>query len=134
MRYMKIDKISNIIQNKEIKKKIPKGLLNTYFDFVKLILSDNFKKLVWNNKKEAYEYFLDSEIIKIDISKREEHPEMGQDINLYFLESRFSPGIREARKINESVYLIRTGSSTLWFVETKKNGWKLFKYRDKPII
>ncbi len=123
---------SELIWNKT-KTKIPEKLLDTYYDFIKLILSDNFKRLVWNNKKEAYEYFLHPDIVEIDATKRKDYQNMGNEMNLYFIESGFSPKIMEVREVNKSVYQIRTGSSSLWFVETKKNGWKLFKYRDKPI-
>jgi len=62
-----------------------------------------------------------------------ESREYGQDINIPFLKSGFDKYIRNIRKDAEGCYLIRTGSTALWFIETKSLGWRLYRYLDKPI-
>ena len=60
--------------------------------------------------------------------------EMGRDINLPFVNSKFADQVVSSRVYdNGSVFFIRTKSSYLYFVETKNAGWKLFRYGDKPI-
>jgi hypothetical protein len=59
--------------------------------------------------------------------------EYGQDINIPFLKNNFDKYIRNIRKEAEGCYLIRTGTSALWFIYTKHLGWKLYRYLDKPI-
>jgi len=66
----------------------------------------------------------------------EERPEMreyGQDMNIPFLKKGFISAIETVRKDSNDVWLLRTGSSYLFFVRTKSMGWKLYKYGDKPI-
>ena len=59
--------------------------------------------------------------------------EYGPDINIPFLKKGFHKYILNLRKDSEDTYLIRTGSSYTWFVRTKSEGWKLYRYGDKPI-
>jgi hypothetical protein len=59
--------------------------------------------------------------------------EYGQDMNLPFLKRGFHKYILNLRKDSDDSYLIRTGSSYLFFVRTKRGGWKLYRYGDKPI-
>ncbi len=59
--------------------------------------------------------------------------EYGPDINIPFLTKGFHKYILNLRKDSEDTYLIRTGSSYTWFVRTKSEGWKLYRYGDKPI-
>ncbi len=57
----------------------------------------------------------------------------GQDTNIPFLKSRFDRYIRVAGERGEGCYLLRTATTAMWFVETKRSGWKLYRYLDKPI-
>ncbi len=59
--------------------------------------------------------------------------EYGDDINEDFLKNGFSPEVRVIRKEEDDCYLLRTGSTAIWFVQTKSGVWKVYRYRDKPI-
>lgn len=56
----------------------------------------------------------------------------GQEINLPFLRKFFHKFILNLRRDSDTEYLIRTGSTALWFSKTEA-GWKLSRYLDKPI-
>src|SRR5262245_10394475 len=43
----------------------------------------------------------------------------GEDINEDFLKNGFSPLVRTVRKDGDDCYLIRTGSTAIWFVQNK---------------
>ncbi len=66
-------------------------------------------------------------------SRPEKTREYGQDINIPFLKKGFHKYILNLRQDSEDTYLIRTGSSYMWFVKTTSEGWKLYRYGDKPI-
>ena len=57
----------------------------------------------------------------------------GQDINLPFLKDGFDKFILNLGKDSDAEYLIRTGSTALWFTKTQDGKWRLSKYLDKPI-
>ncbi len=59
--------------------------------------------------------------------------EYGTDVNLPFIKQGFDRHVRSLRRDALDVYLVRTGSSYLFFVEGKQSGWKLYRYGDKPI-
>ena len=59
--------------------------------------------------------------------------EYGGDLNLPFLQNGFDAQVQSVRKDGADCYLLRTTSSALWFVETKSQGWRLYRYLDKPI-
>ena len=65
--------------------------------------------------------------------RSEKEREYGPDINIPFLKKGFHKYILNLRKDSEDTHLIRTGSSHMWFVRTKSEGWKLYRYGDKPI-
>jgi RNA polymerase sigma factor (sigma-70 family) len=56
------------------------------------------------------------------------------DMNVPFLKSGFVANIHSVRKENEDCYMIRTGSTAIWFVETKTMGWKIYRYLDKSLL
>ncbi len=59
--------------------------------------------------------------------------EYGQDINMPFLKDGFHKYIFSFEERPDDTYLIHTGSTYMFFVETKTAGWKLYRYGDKPI-
>ena len=59
--------------------------------------------------------------------------EYGGDINEDFLKNGFSPEVRVVRKEEDDCYLLRTGSTAIWFVQNKSGAWKVYRYLDKPI-
>ncbi len=60
--------------------------------------------------------------------------EWGREINLPFIRSGFQDEIQLTRSYDGGdVFFIRTNTSYFMFVETKKSGWKLYRYGDKPI-
>ena len=58
----------------------------------------------------------------------------GSDLNLPFLRKEFEPHVWVVLKNGADCYLLRTTTSTLWFVETKSQGWRLYRYLDKPMM
>ena len=109
--------------------KLPEKLLKTYSLFVQTIkISD--KKIIIEKIKE---FCLPQSVRITEIVRPKENREYGEDINIEFLQKDFSSYIMNIRKDNDNCYLIRTGSTALWFVETESMQWKIYKYLDKPI-
>jgi len=72
--------------------------------------------------------------IKISSAPRpEKSREYGQDINLPFLKNGFAKEILNFDGISPTEFLIRTGTTALWFDKTADGKWKLVKWLDKPI-
>lgn len=67
------------------------------------------------------------------VARSEKMREYGPDINIPFLKKGFHKYILNLRKDSQDTYLIRTVSTYMWFVRTKSEGWKLYRYGDKPI-
>lgn len=59
--------------------------------------------------------------------------EYGQDLNIPYLKASFDRYIRNLRKEDDSSFLIRTGTSAIWFVQTSGSEWKVYRYMDKPM-
>jgi hypothetical protein len=72
----------------------------------------------------------------VDIT-REPRPaetrEYGSGVNEDFLKNGFTPMVFTVRDDGDDCYLIRTGSTALWWVQTKSGAWKVYRYMDKPI-
>jgi len=73
------------------------------------------------------------DVVAISIKPRTEHQEYGGDLNLPFAKERFSEQIMGMSRLSASTYSIRTATSYISFVETASDGWKIFRYGDKPI-
>jgi hypothetical protein len=114
----------SLTQDYKGNEKIPDALLKVYSDFVKAA-------------KQPHSDFLNIMLPHSVSITYEERPAKtrgyGQDLNLPFLQKQFQPKIWVVRKDSADCYLLRTGSSALWFVETKSQGWRLYRYLDKPI-
>ena len=67
------------------------------------------------------------------VARSEKMREYGPDIYIPFLKKGFHKYILYLRKDSQDTYLIRTVSTYMWFVRTKSQGWKLYRYGDKPI-
>ena len=103
--------------------KMPDGLYETYAELVKVMRGDH---------EQIKEFCLPHAITITTGGRPKEMREYGP-MNLPFLMSGFHANILHLRKDSEDTYLIRTGSSYLYFVRTKTMGWKLYHYGDKPI-
>ena len=103
---------------------LPKNLRETYNALVKAFES---------GKKEKIESFILKYAFTITTGMRPKERQEYGPMNLPFLKRGFAKKIQVFRKENDGTYLIRTGTSYLRFVETKKRGWKLYNYGDKPI-
>ena len=85
-------------------------------------------------RKEEIEKFCMPDKIKFTTAPRsKDNRQYGQEINIPFLKDGFDQFILNLRKDSETEYLIRTGSTALWFSRTEEGKWKLSKYLDKPI-
>lgn len=118
-------KKSDVISDRKLKKTIPKSLFNTYIKFVNALYAGDVDEI----KK----YFLLPKHIEIESFEKSEDIDYGRNINLPFIRDRFDKRIWRIMKKGESIFLIRTGTTALTFVETKKMGWLLIEYFDKPI-
>jgi hypothetical protein len=85
-------------------------------------------------KKEEIEKFCLPGRILFSTKPRTSNPDYGQDMNLPFLKNAFNRYILNLRKDSDSEFLIRTGTTALWFKMDDNGRWKLFKYLDKPIM
>ncbi len=119
---------SDLIINLNDANILPKDVLSTYTNFVNSITDTP-------NLRSSIESFCLPQAITISANtiRPENMKEYGQDLNLHFLTHDFSPQIFIVRKESKDKYLIRTGTTAIWFVKTSTDQWKIYKYLDKPI-
>jgi hypothetical protein len=104
---------------------LPESLKKTY---------DQLTAALASGKRAEIEKFCMPGKIKITSTPRPEKTrEYGQDINLPFLKNGFAKEILNSAGISPTEFLIRTGTTALWFEKTADGKWKLTKYLDKPI-
>lgn len=66
-------------------------------------------------------------------ARPEKSREYGTEISLPYLKSGFQPNVFSIRRDAADAWLVRTGSTAIWYVETKTGGWRVYRYLDKPI-
>ena len=66
-------------------------------------------------------------------ARPKEREEYGEGINIPFVKKAFQQDVQSVRKDSESCWLVRTNSTAIWFVETARDGWKVYRVLDKPI-
>ena len=104
---------------------IPEPLLQVYTELAGAIVSADWAKVQTLSLPHS---------VNFTKEKREDKSrEYGQEMNEGFMKDGFSPLILSVRKDSDDAYLIRTGTSYLFFVHTKSGAWKLYHYGDKPI-
>ncbi len=103
--------------------KLPEELYRTYEALIAAFSS---------GKQSEIEKFCIPGEIRFTTARRQ-NPEYGQDINLPFLKNGFNRFILNLREDSPTEYLIRTGTTALWFRKTADGTWKLFRYLDKPM-
>ncbi|MBM4043942.1 MAG: hypothetical protein FJ279_02410 [Planctomycetes bacterium] len=103
----------------------PEDLYDTYAAFVKAIETAD--------QSSIQNHCLPHSVTFTIRSRSEKTREFGEDMNIPFLKNGFHRYILDLRKDSDDTYLIRTVSSYMWFVRTKSEGWKLYRYGDKPI-
>ena len=59
--------------------------------------------------------------------------EFGTGINIPWMKEHFSASVMSCRNDPDDTFLIRTGTTYMYWVQTRSGEWKLFKYGDKPI-
>ena len=104
---------------------LPNDLYDAYAAFTKTIET--------GDQGDIQKHCLPHSVTFTTAARSEKTREYGPDINLPFLKKGFHKYILNLRKDSEDTYLIRTGSSYMWWVRTKSEGWKLYRYGDKPI-
>jgi len=114
-----------LLKNYRGSEQLPDDLYQTYADFVSAMQTAE--------QGNIQKFCLPRSVSFTTEERPEKVREYGQDINIPFLKKGFHPLIENFRKDSEDVYLIRTGTSALFFVRTQKGGWKLYLYIDKPI-
>ena|SRR6266508_3516747 len=114
-----------LLKNYRGKERLPNALYKTYADLIEAMAAGDGSRIK--------RYCLPGSVTVTGEARPEKHREYGQDINLPFLAQGFQKEIEGVSKPAEDVYLIRTATSALFFVETRRSGWKLFRYLDKPI-
>ena len=101
---------------------IPDGLVRTYAAFVEAIPGGGVER-----------FCLPHAVNLTHNLRPVQDREYGTDMNLPFLQKGFAPDVLNFRKEPDDSYLIRTGTTAIWFVETKGGAWRIYKYSDKPI-
>jgi hypothetical protein len=102
---------------------IPKGLSDVFAKFVEAAKKDG----------EVESFLLPHAAVKFGTRDPKGNIELGDEIDKGFLKTHFRGEVFSVRKDPDDCYLIRTGTTALWFVETKSGVWKLYRYLDKPI-
>lgn len=104
------------------KEPVPAGLKEAYTGFVRSARGGSVAA-----------YLLPQAVNTSQALRPEKTREYGNDINEDFLKKGFSPEVQFVRKEEGDCYLLRTGTSGIWFVQTKSGVWKVYRYFDKPI-
>ncbi len=106
------------------KEPVPEGLRTVFVAFAKQAARG----------EDVTSFLLPHSAVTITRDERsEKNRDYGRDINLPFLKSHFSAAVFSIRKDPDDCYLVRTGTTAIWFVETKSGAWKIYSYLDKPI-
>lgn len=109
-------------QNYQGKEPIPEGLREAFTGFVR------------SAQGGSVEAWLLPQSVKTSQEPRpQDTREYGDDINADFLKNGFSPAVWRLRNDGDDCYLVRTGTSAIWFVQNKSGAWKVYRYLDKPI-
>lgn len=107
------------------KVELPDDLYHAYAALVKAIES--------GSRDAIQKHCLPQSVTFTTGARPEKGREFGQSMNMPFLKNGFHKYILNLRQDSKSTYLLRTGSSYMWFVKTSTEGWKLYRYGDKPI-
>ena len=101
---------------------------------VPISLKDTYKQFATAARDGKPEKFCLPNSVAISTASRpDKSKEYGQDLNIPFLKSLFSVEVFSARKDADDCWLLRTGTSAIWFVQTKNGDWRIYRYVDKPI-
>ena len=119
--------MTNLLKTYTGKAQPPASVLQAYAHFVELAEAEDWKGIV----SMALPYALT--FTTKPRSGTGEEPLRGLDINLPFMKSRFDKYIMAMGKISTNCWQVQTGTTGLSFVETKDEGWKLYRYEDIPI-
>lgn len=119
------DKQRELLKSYRGTEELPDDLYQTYSDLVSAIQTAE--------QGNIQNFCLPHSVTFTTEERPEKSREYGQDMNIPFLKQGFQPLIENLRKDSDDVYLLRTGSSTMFFVKTQKGEWKLYRYNDKPI-
>jgi hypothetical protein len=114
-----------LLRNYRGKERLPNALYKTYADLVEAMAAGDESRIK--------RYCLPGSVTVKQEARPEKEREYGQNINLPFLGKGFQKEVEGVSRPAEDIYLIRTATSALFFVETRRSGWKLFRYFDKPI-
>lgn len=101
---------------------IPKGLIDVFARFVEAAKKDG----------DVESFLLPHAAVKFS-TRDPKNMEYGEEIDKKLLKTHFQGEVFSVRKDPDDCYLIRTGTTALWFVQTKSGAWKLYRYLDKPI-
>ena len=104
--------------------KLPSDLADFYSSFVQAAQSQNIEKIKAS---------ILPGISEITTTPRKQNIEYGNDINLPFLKSGFSPKIESISSSSDYTIDIRTSSTSIAFVKTASGKWYIYRYFDKPI-
>jgi len=105
---------------------IPADLYETYERLVRAMESGD---------EEAIEGHLLPAVTEVNREERDpKHLQYGTDINLPFIASNFNRDIRSFRQHSKDTFLLRTLTTSFFFVRTANEGWKVYLYVDKPLM
>lgn len=104
------------------KEPVPEGLREAYTGFVRSAKGGSVAA-----------YVLPQAVATSQKARPADKREYGNDLNEDFLKNGFSPDVQVVQKEEDDCYLLRTGSSAIWFVQNKSGAWKVYRYLDKPI-
>lgn len=71
----------------------------------------------------------------VEVTDKEDpkRDDFGTGINIPWMKVNFRADVVVCEKQSDDTFLLRTGTSATWWVQTRSGEWKLFKYLDKPI-
>jgi RNA polymerase sigma factor (sigma-70 family) len=104
---------------------IPDALYQTYAYLVEAMTT--------GEKDEIKKLSLQGSIQVTEEGGTDEYSRSVNEVRLPFARKSFQKQIQGIQPGADGTCSIRTNTSTLFFVETKSSGWKLYRYYDKPI-
>ena len=62
-----------------------------------------------------------------------DRPNSATGINIPWMKQNFSTTVVMCGREKDDTFYFRTGTSLMYWVQTRSGEWKLFRYADKPI-
>lgn len=112
--------IHPLFQRTDVKSQPPKELIDTYTAFVEQAQKDG----------EVEKFFLAGSIV-FTADGTPESLLTQNTVSKAFLTKGFQPVVVSVRKVSDECYQLVTGTTAVWFIQTKSGEWKAYRYSNQ---